>query len=237
MHSVSYHIYDMEFTSNNSSFVNNDKKVLYLEEDSTLWRGVKWFNAIEIGRKADSSPIPPSFLLSPAVLVIPHITPACMCRIWSVSHAQVALTDVPARWICMWKNLMTHGSNFWAIFERRGVVSVCVLRSRGFFGFWFTECGSTSPCYSTNQPVIPVLLIWEAMLCATLSFSHQCSLCLHLYLSLPLHILSEGLLLRCDWAIVSNSLTQPACWACLHGFMLLGCWLMQHLCSFNCLLF
>lgn len=50
------------------------------------------------------------------------------------------------------------------------------------------ECGSRSLCYSANQPVIPVLLMWEVMLHATLSFSHQCSLCLWLYLSIPLHL-------------------------------------------------
>lgn len=68
--------------------------------------------------------------------------------------------------------------------------SVCVFQPCGFFCLVVdtAEWGSRSLCYSANQPVIPVPLMWEVMLHVTLSFSHQCSLCLFLYLSLPLHL-------------------------------------------------
>lgn len=92
---------------------------------------------------------------------------------------------------------------------------------------------SVSLCYSANQPLIPALLMWEVMLCVTLSFSHQCSLCLCLSLYISVWGTVAALWLAHCW----DSLADSACWACLHGFMLLGCWLMHHLCSFNCLLF
>lgn len=68
--------------------------------------------------------------------------------------------------------------------------SVCLFAAWWLFclAVYMAECGSRSLCYSANQPVIPVLLMWEVMLHATLSFSHQCSLCLWLYLSIPLHL-------------------------------------------------
>lgn len=44
-------------------------------------------------------------------------------------------------------------------------------------------------CSSANQPLIPALApMWEVMLHASLSFSHQCLLCLCHYLPLPLHV-------------------------------------------------
>lgn len=153
------------------------------------------------------------------------------CPTW-----QTAASDVSAKLFCMWKNFLTQRSNFTQfVLQRRGNPSASRSPVAFCLVVYTAERGSRSLCCSANQPVIPVLLMWEVMLHATLSFSHQCSLCLCLYLFL--YISFWGTVASLWLGHCSDSLAEPACWACLHGFMLLGCWLMQHLCSFNCLLF
>lgn len=126
------------------------------------------------------------------------------------STSQTTVSVVPATLFCMQKNLMMQRSNLpQFVLQRRGNPSASSSPVALCLVVYTAEYGSRSLCYSANQSVIPVLLMWEVMLHATLSFSHQRSLCLCHYLSSSTS-LSEGLLLLCDWAIVlSHSQSQP----------------------------
>lgn len=134
----------------------------------------------------------PSFPLFPflpfLLLLIARQSLVCMNRIASMMSIQppkTGVNDVPATLFCMWKNLMTQRSNFTqSVLQRRGNPSAPRSPAAFCLVAYMTVC-VRSVCYSANQPVIPLLLMWEVMLHATLSFTHQCSLCLCLYLSLP----------------------------------------------------
>lgn len=133
-----------------------------------------------------------SFPVSPAVLLISHLSSVCMDWIASMINAHNTTNCCkwcPCQIILHVKEFDDTEEQFCTICTSEKRESVCILQPVAFcLVVYRAEWSSRSLCYSANQPVIPVLLMWEVMLHVTLSFSHQCPLCLCLYLSLPLNL-------------------------------------------------
>lgn len=128
----------------------------------------------------------------------------------------------PCKLFCMQKKLRTLRTNF-TPFVAQMKESIC-----GFFPYgWY---GSSSPWYTANQPAILVCEKWCSMQLYHFligAFFVSVTISLLLYISIWGAVAARWLGHCCAL------FREAACWICL---LLLGCWLIQHLCSFNCLL-
>ena len=104
---------------------------------------------------------------------------------WSISTDTNCCNWCPCQTSLHEKESEVAKEQFYTICSSEKRKSVCVSQSRGFLA---PRLRSRSLCYSVNQPVIPVLPMWEDDApCDSIIFSSVPSLSGPLSLQLPLH--------------------------------------------------